>query len=124
MAYNNPTTTTHNRSAATISTAATLMTIMGPRGMKGRLVGIGATVTTSTTDAATLLKIGSATDDDKYGTLSVPVATAGAASSYNNATIFDVDDNIIPANTPVIVSTNGGCTAGAADVAVIIDWFQ
>jgi hypothetical protein len=122
--YNQPKTGTYNRAAATISTAATLMTVTGPRGHKGRLVGIAATVTTNTTGDATLITVGNATTANKYGTLSVPIATAGAAATYNNATITDIDANIIPADSAVVIATNGGCTAGAADVAVMIDWFK
>ncbi|MDP1931906.1 MAG: hypothetical protein Q8L60_10655 [Gammaproteobacteria bacterium] len=122
--YNQPVTSTYTLRAATISTAATLLTVIGPRGHKGRLVGIGAVVTTSTTGAATLLTAGTAADGDKFGTLSVPVATAGAAAAYNNPTITDIDDNIMAADTAVVIATNGGCTAGAADITVTIDWFE
>lgn len=124
MAYNQPTTSTYTLRAATISSAATLLTVIGPRGLKGRLVGIGAVVTTSTTDAATLLTVGTAADGDKFGTLSVPVATAGAAAAYNNPTITAIDSNLMAADTAVVIATNGGCTAGAADVTVTIDWFE
>jgi hypothetical protein len=124
MAYNQPITSTYTLRAATISSAATMLTVIGPRGYKGRLMGIGAVVTTSTTDAATLLTVGTAADGDKFGTLSVPVATAGAAAAYNNPTITAVDSNIMAENTAVVIATNGGCTAGAADVTVTIDWFK
>jgi len=124
MAYNNPISASYTVAAATISTAATLLTIIGPKGYKGRLAGIGGVVTTSTTDAATVIAVGSASDADKYGTLSIPVATAGASAAYNNATISDIDDNIMPADTAVLLSTGGESTAGAATITVYIDWFK
>jgi len=123
MAYHNPVYTTHTLSAQSIVTAGTLLSVVGPKGKQGRLVGIGAVVTTSTTGAATELRVGSATTADKYGTLSVPVATAGADAAYNDATINDVDSNLMPADTAVLIATDGGCTAGAADISVTIAWF-
>ena len=113
MAYNNPITSTYTLRAATISTAATLLSVIGPRGYQGRLMGVAAVVTTSTTDAATLLTVGTAADGDKFGTLSVPVATAGASAAYNNPTITAIDSNLMAANTAVVIATDGGCTAGA-----------
>ena len=115
-------TTTHNVKAATISTAATVLSFYGPRGMTGALRGIGAVVTTGVTDAACGLKLGNAADDDKFGTLSVPVGAA--ATGTNAATINAVDSNLIAANEQVILKTDGACTAGAADIAVVIDWFK
>jgi len=123
MAYNEPIYVTTTLRAATLSTAATLASIVGPRGKVGRLESISAVVTTSTTDAATQLRVGSAADADKYGILAVPVAAAGPAAAYNAATIYSVDANLMPANTAVVIATNGGCTAGAADVTVVTAWF-
>jgi len=124
MSYHDPVYTTHTLAAATLSSAADLLMVTGPRGHQGRLVGISAVVTTSTTVAATELRVGDAADADQYGIISVPVATAGAAAVYNEATIYDVDTNLMPADTTVIIATDGGCTAGAADVSVIIAWFK
>lgn len=124
MAYNDPITSTYTLKAATISTAATLLSVIGPRGYKGRLMGIGAVVTTNTTTLATTITVGDAADADKFGTLSVPVATAGASAAYNNATISDIDANLMPANTAVLIATGGEGDAGAADITVTIDWFK
>lgn len=124
MAYNQPITSTYTLRAATISAAATLLTVMGPLGYKGRLMGVGAAVTTTTTVAATQLRVGSASDADKYGILSVPVVTASSSAVYNNATIYAVDSNIIPENTPVLIASGGNGGNGAADITVTIDWFK
>lgn len=122
MSYENPVVSTYTLPAATVSTAADLLSVMGPEGHRGILLGIGAVVTTDTTVAATELRVGDSGDADQYGTLSVPVATAG--NGYNAATISAVDDNIMPADTAVIISTDGGSTAGAADITVTIAWFK
>lgn len=123
MAYNQPITSTYTLRAATISAAATMLTVMGPRGHKGRLMGIGAAVTTTTTVAATELRVGSTADADKYGILSVPVVAASSSAVYNNATIYAVDSNIMPANAPVLIASGGNGGNGAADITVTIDWF-
>lgn len=124
MAYHDPVYATYTLTAETIDTAATLHSIIGPAGHTGVLIGIGAVVTTSTTAAATELRVGTTGDADKFGTLSVPVATAGPAAAYNDATISSVDDNLLPADTAVLIATDGGCTAGAADITVTVAWFK
>lgn len=121
MAYHDPIYTTHNLQAATVSTAATLARIVGPRGKVGRLESITAVVTADTTVAATELRVGTAADADKFGTLSVPVAVTG--NGYNNATIANIDTNPMPANDVVLLATDGGSTAGAADISVTIAWY-
>lgn len=121
MAYHDPIYTTHTLKAQDIATAATLFHIVGPKGKVGRLESIAAAVTAATTVAATELRVGTAADADKFGTLSVPVATAG--NGYNNATIANIDTNPMPANDVVLIATDGGCTAGAADISVTIAWY-
>tara|TARA_R110000765_G_scaffold195825_7_gene301305 strand:+ start:6975 stop:7340 length:366 start_codon:yes stop_codon:yes gene_type:complete len=121
MAYHDPIYTTHTLKAQSIATAATMLSVVGPRGKVGRLESVSAVVTTGTTDAATELRVGTAADADKFGTLSVPVATAG--NGYNNATIANIDTNPMPANDVVLIATDGGCTAGAADISVTIAWY-
>ena len=122
MSYDSPITATYTLAAATLSTAADLLSVMGPSGYTGRLESIGAVITTATTVAATELRVGTSTDADDWGTLSVPVATAG--NGYNSATINTSDSNLITADTPLIIATDGGCTAGAADITVTVSWFK
>jgi len=112
---------TYRFPAASIASSATLGTIVGPRGKTGRLMGIGSVVTTNVTAAPSSVNVGVSGTLAKYGTLSVPVSSAGAVA--NNATIKPVDANLIPANSAVLVSTGGEATAGAADLLVYIDWF-
>lgn len=121
MSYDTADYRSYTLKAATLSTAATLLTVIGPKGKAGRLHDISAVVTTETTDAATELRVGDAGDADQYGILSVAAAAVGAAS--NEPTIYDTDTNQLPADTAVIIATDGGCTAGAADVVVVIAWF-
>lgn len=124
MAYHDPIYETAVVPAAAIATAGTLATLIGPKGYTGRLVSIGAVVTTDTTAAATELRVGTSGDADKFGTLSVPIATAGPAAAYNNATISDIDTNLMAADTAVVIASDGASTAGAADVKVTVAWFK
>lgn len=124
--YDNPVTSTYTALAVDIASGGTLLSVQGPLGKQGRLVGIGAVVTTDTTVASTLVRIGDGSDTDKFGLLSVPVASAGAG--FNNATISTNTltqnaSTLIAANEKVVISSNGGSTAGAADITVTIAWF-
>ena len=121
--YNNPVYMTTFVKDATISTAGTLATIVGPQGKTGRIEAISAVVTTSTTVAASVISVGTAADGDKFGTLSIPIAAAGAAAAFNNATINKIDDNLMDPDTAIVIASDGGSTAGAADISVVTAWF-
>jgi hypothetical protein len=41
----------------------------------------------------------------------------------NGATISNIDANLMPADTAVVIATDGNSTAGAADITVTIAWF-
>ena len=126
MNYDEPIHSTYTLAAATISSAATLLTIIGPVGKQGHLIGLGSVVTTGVTDAAALIEIGDGTTDDKYGLLSIPVSSAGAAlnsATLSTNTLTQNSANLIAANTKVLVKTDGGATVGASDLFVMIDWF-
>jgi predicted RecA/RadA family phage recombinase len=119
MSYSNPTSAVYRFPAATLSTAAIIGRIVGPAGKSGRLIDIGNVVTTGVTVAANTIDVGLTADVDAFGTLSVPVSSAGAVA---NGMTRGTDDDI-PADTVVEVSTNGECTAGAGDVLVTIEWY-
>jgi hypothetical protein len=121
MAYHNPIYATYNLDTKTLSSAATLYTISGPKGKKGVVTGVSVGLTTATTVEPTIVSVGTAGDTDKYAALSVPVASIG--TTHNNASILTGDDNLIPADSAVVVATDGGSTAGAGHVAVTIAWF-
>ena len=112
---------TYRFPAAALNSAAALGRIVGPKGKTGRLMGVAAVITTNVTTDPSGVRIGTGAAHSKYGTLSVPVATAGNAA--NDAVINPVDDNLIPADSVVLVATDGAAAAGAADLLVYIDWF-
>lgn len=119
--YHAPLRTTHVLAAATLSSLAQLLTFAGPAGKQGRVDSISVAVTTGTTVAATVVSVGDGTDVDAYGTLSVPIASAGAVA--NDSVSLTDDDNLIPADGLVSIETDGGCTAGAGTITVVIAWF-
>lgn len=121
MDYENPIVQTYVLEKATLSTAAELGGFAGPAGKTGRIESISVAVTTATTVAATVVSVGDGTDVDKYGTLSVPIASADAVA--NASVSLTTDDNLIPADSFVAVDTDGGCTAGAGTITVIVAWF-
>lgn len=121
MAYHDPVYATYQLDAAALTSAATLLKVAGPAGKVGRLVGITSVVTTGVTVAAASVTVGSATDADAYGTLTVPISSADAVS--NDPTLTAVDDNLIPADSLVAIATGGEATAGNANLAVHIAWF-
>lgn len=121
MAYHDPVYSTYTLPASAIATAGTKLTVAGPRGKVGRLVAIAAALTAATTGAATELRVGTAGTADKYGTLSVPVSAIGTA--HNNATLAAADANLMPADEAVVIASDGGSTAGDADLAITIAWF-
>ena len=113
---------TYTFPGSTLSTAAELGHFVGPAGHVGRLVGITCAVTTEVTTAAETLSVGSASDADAYGTLTVAVGAADTVA--NDATILTTDDNVIPADEIVVLSTAGDSAAGAGTIAVHVEWYK
>lgn len=119
MSYSNPQTVTYRFPAATLSTATVIGRFIGPSGKQGRLVDIADIVTTDVTAAANTTDVGTAADPDAYGTLTTPIAVADLG---HNGMVIGATTTL-PADTVAEVSTNGECTAGAADVLVTVDWY-
>ena len=121
MSYTNPVNVSYTLSASAIAAASVKLSVVGPKGLKGRLVGISAVITTDTTVAASVIQVGVSGTAAKHGSLSVPVAVADSA--YNDATLLTDQDNEMPADTAVEIASDGGSTAGAADLVVVIAWY-
>lgn len=121
ITYDQPFRKTYTIPASAIDTAGVKLQIVGPKGLQGRLSDISAVITVDTTVAVTSIEVGTVADADKFGTLSVPIGVAGVlANAFVDLT---TDDNLIPADTVVEISSDGGATAGDADLSVTIDWF-
>lgn len=125
--YDAPLLITFSRALATLNSAAEKARFRGPIGLRGKVVSVQGTITTSVTTAAAPLKLGSTTDDDAYLTTSVPV---GVAPLGFQATLAQIEtggaavDQEIPANTDVVVTAGGAAGAGAATVEFTIAWYK
>ena len=104
---------------AAVSSEADMLVLSGPKGRKGRIVSASAVVTTGVTVAAGVISFGDGTDEDAYGTLSVPVSAAGSVAN----TLVDGVDSEIPANGAVTVHGGGEATAGAVNLFVTVAWY-
>lgn len=122
ITYDQPLRQTYTLLASAVATSGTKLTVMGPAGRKGRLAAMGAVVTTATTATVSIISVGITGTLGKFGSLTIPVGAA-VVTTANAMVDLTTDANLIPADTPVLISSNGGSTAGAADLTVTIDWF-
>ncbi|MFA5632972.1 MAG: hypothetical protein WC997_15810 [Porticoccaceae bacterium] len=121
MAYHDPIYATYTAAAASLTSAATLLKVAGPKGKKGAIVGLSAVVTTAVTVADATVTVGTTDDADKYATLDVEVASVNDV--FSDAVISPVDSNLIAPDSVVALATGGEATAGAATITVTIAWF-
>lgn len=121
ITYDQPLRISYQLNAASVASAADLLKVAGPKGREGRLQAIMTVVTTGVTTAATDIDVGDGTTGDKYGTLVIPVSAADAIA--NDPTILTGDAIPIPADSLVVISTDGAAAAGAVNLTVVIDWF-
>jgi len=119
MAYDNPIYTSYRFATATIDTASTVATLVGPAGKKGRIEALGTVITVEVTGAAGAVNIGDGTDDDAYAIHSCPIGIAGVTTNGFTAGA----EEYIPADTDVVVKTGGESTAGDGDILLTIAWF-
>jgi len=128
--YDNADTRVYRFPAATLSAAAVVGRFIGPAGKTGRVRGIEYIVTTGTTVAASLVTVGN-NAAVLPASISVPVAsandggamTAAEVRAAGAAQVAGVNDVELDADTVAEVASDGGSTAGAADLIVTVDWF-
>ena len=121
MAYDNGNTVVYRFPAITVSSAAVLGRIIGPKGKAGRLVSVSGVVTTALLGTTGQLEIGISGDSDKYGELSLPATLVNLG--LNTDTITDTDTYQLPEDTIIDVSSTADLTSGAIDALVEIAWF-
>lgn len=119
--YDQPIQISYRFAALTLSAAATIGRLSGPSGRSGRVLGITGVVTTGTTVAATLVTVDTVAGLTTPASVSVPVLSANAVFGSTQANTEGADE--LPADTEIILVTDGGCTAGAADVTVTVGWY-
>jgi hypothetical protein len=110
------------------SSGATVHTIAGPAGMKGRLLDIAVGVTEVFETVTTLahVQVGTSADADAYGKLNIPQASADntVVNSTDDPDAILVAD--IPAETAVHVTLTEGTGAsltGQGYPTVYIGWY-
>lgn len=118
--YDEPTLVTYQLDAASVAAAAELATFAGPAGKAGRVVSISALVTTGVTVAPSVVSVNTLDNSTVCGSLTVPV---GGVDTVANASVDGTDDTLIPADTAFTIDSDGGATAGAANIVVVVAWF-
>lgn len=125
MSYSDGIETTH---VVTVTTSGTTAAgnIVGPNGATGRITGMTARATTAFTVADALLTAQVKGGGDSYGRLPLPFGGA-IDDVYSDFDVDDVSDSPldvgrIPADTVVELVSDGGHTAGAAEVTVTVRW--
>ncbi|MGH2903918.1 MAG: hypothetical protein ACRDK7_10090 [Solirubrobacteraceae bacterium] len=129
MSYSNPKRVNYSYPAQNFTTPITRQ-IKPPKGCThGNVVDIHMSVTTTFTQTTTpgFVKIGDGTTDDKYASLNMGAAAAGAAYNVGDGgTIakggIDLDRDNISAITLKTVAPTGGTPAGVGDLNVTIEW--
>jgi len=132
MSYSNPERIQYAMPAVTsVTAAATIATINGPKGKAGRIADIVAHVTTTHvlgSSAQTKLNVGHGSGGDltAMASYATPAATAGAQLSATRVAGALKTGFRLPADTAVLVNTianAGGSAAGVISYTVVIDWF-
>lgn len=118
--YDDPLRVSYQLNAASLATAAELATYVGPAGKQGRVESISALVTTAVTVAPSVVTVNDLANTVVGGSLSVPI---GAVDTFANAITGNTDATLLPADSPFTIDTNGGATAGAANLVVVVAWF-
>ena len=124
--YDDPLVITYAIAMTALQTAAEKGRFRGPPGMKGRLISLSGTITTTVTTGTAPVVVGSGSDADAYLTTGVPVGVAPLGFQATRAQLRAggaVDE--IPADTDVIVAVSGAVAgAGAATAYITVAWYQ
>jgi hypothetical protein len=128
--YDDGATRTYRFPAAALAAAAVVGRFIGPQGKRGRVRGIEYIVTTGVTVAPALVTVGNNAAVNP-ASISIEVAAADTGGSMTAAEekaagadeVAGTNDVILDADTVVEVASDGGATAGAADLIVTVDWF-
>lgn len=137
MAYDTPQVQTYSYPAVALSGGNVTRILRGPKGKRGRILDIAASITTTTGGATTppVVQVGVLGSLFAYAAWSIGAAGAGltapaAANASNSPGAFvlqaDQTPSILPADTDLyltFVSATGAGAAGVGDIHVTIGWF-
>jgi hypothetical protein len=119
--YDHPIEVSYRFPAAAVATAAVLGRVIGPAGASGRVLSLTHIVTTDVTVAPSVITVDTGVGVTTPVTMTIPVSAANSGGSASDAAIKAGSE--LPADTVVEVSSDGGATAGAADISLTIGWF-
>ena len=123
--YDNAIRETYRFPAAAVDTAGVFGRFIGPSGKTGRVVNISHIVINDITVAAAVVDVdtNAGLTTPAQHTIPVSSANAGASATPGNVTNGLAAASELPADTVVEVASDGGATAGDADVIVTVDWY-
>jgi hypothetical protein len=126
MSYSNPNRRCYSFGELDVADAAETLSIKGPAGKAGRLVGVAfsATETFNAVTTSAKIQVGTAADPDAYAQLDLGTLadTDSLDASEQSGAIIDP---AIPADTQVeitCVANTGGTPAGKGFLHVFVDW--
>ena len=126
MSYDNPNVITYSFGEHDFGSAGEVLSVKGISGKSGVLLDIcvSATETFTATTTPAYVKVGTASDDDAYASLSL-ATTADTDSVTASATSGAIISPKIAADTQVevtFVAPTGGTPAGKGFVSIAIAW--
>lgn len=123
--YDSPLLATISKSLTSLNSSAEKARFRGPPGLKGKIVAVSGTITTSVTTAAAPITLGSGSDADAYLTSEIPVGVAplGFQVSADDIEAGGAVDEI-PADSDVLITAGGAAGAGAATVDILVAWYK
>ena len=120
--YDKPLRETYFLAAVDISPTIVLASVVGPKGRKGRIVNFSYVLTTAVTVADNVLTVGPNADASPVTLTQAFTGSAiGANDAITNAQAYAHVE--LAADTNVEIASDGGCTAGAADIALTVEWY-
>lgn len=121
MSYANGLQLSYRFPAAAVAGGGILDRIPTPApGLRGRITSVAMIVTTQATGADSVISVGRSGAAAAYGTITQD--TASAVGSQINNFVRGADDSV-DEDTPIEISSDGGSTAGAADIVVSVEWY-
>lgn len=126
MSYDNPIHTSHTV-VLTANQVDTSRKFIGPSGHRGRLVEVSL-VPTATTVGTLTLQVGSGSNADEYGTLTVAngVTANTVKRASANGSIFTTEASVIPADSEVVcdIATAADTDDFAGELTYTFAWFK
>jgi hypothetical protein len=127
--YDHPVYVTYNYEGHDFGAGGATKPIVGPAGMRGKIVDIHASNVTETfTNTTTEAKVqaGVSGELDKFADFGLGTLAAGAADAATRHE-GDVTHNVLGSDETLLltfVAPTGGTPAGIADVQVVVAWFN